>query len=75
MDADARTIQGGKRMHEQELSELFAPIVDNTLLALCAKADEFNYDRDSFIQAFASIFKVMSEVSTFERYRKDKKNG
>ena len=64
-----------KRMHEQGLSELFAPIVDNTLLALCAKADEFNYDRDSFIQAFASMFKTMSEVSTFERYRKDEKNG
>lgn len=54
-------------MAEKELSKLFSPITQELLSTLCSVADENNYDRDSFIEAFAKLFKVISETSTFEK--------
>ena len=54
-------------MAEKELSKLFSTITQELLSTLCSVADENNYDRDSFIEAFAKLFKVISETSTFEK--------
>lgn len=54
-------------MTEKELSELFSPIVQELISTLCSVADENNYDRDSFIQAFAKMFEIMSEITTFKK--------
>ncbi len=32
-------------------------------------ADEGNYERDSFIKASAEMFKIMTEISTFENFK------
>ena len=53
-------------MAEKELFNLFSPIVQELTSALCSVADENNYDRDSFVKAFAKMFEVMSEISTFK---------
>lgn len=54
-------------MAEKELFDLFSPIVQELTSTLCSVADENNYDRDSFVKAFAKIFEVMSEISTFKK--------
>ena len=54
-------------MSGKELSDLFSPIVQELTSTLCSVADENGYDRDSFIQSFAKIFEVMSEISTFKK--------
>ena len=54
-------------MAEKELFDLFSPIVQELTSKLCSVADENNYDRDSFVKAFAKIFEVMSEISTFKK--------
>ena len=54
-------------MNEKELSDLFSPIVQELTSTLCSVADENNYDRDSFVKAFAKMFEVMSEISTFKK--------
>ena len=58
-------------MFESKLGELYAPIFNDTISALCAKADELNYDRDSFIKAFAAMFESISVIATFENYGKE----
>ena len=55
-------------MAEKNLSNLFSPITEELIYKLCSVADENNYDRDSFIEAFAKLFKVVSETSTFKKY-------
>ena len=52
----------------KKLSNLFSPITEELIYKLCSVADENNYDRDSFIEAFAKLFKVVSETSTFKKY-------
>lgn len=32
-------------------------------------ADEGNYERDSFVKASAEMFKMMTEISTFENFK------
>lgn len=32
-------------------------------------ADEDNYERDSFVKASAEMFKMMTEISTFEHFK------
>lgn len=54
-------------MAEKELSDLFSPIVQELTSTLCSVADENNYDRDSFVKAFAKMFEIMSEISTFKK--------
>ena len=54
-------------MAEKELSKLFSPITQELLSTLCSVADENNYDRDIFVKAFAKMFEVMSEISTFKK--------
>ena len=46
----------------------FNEIVGETISKLVECADKHNIDRDSFVQYFATMFKAMAEISTFERY-------
>lgn len=62
-------------MNEPKLSEMFAPITGDLIAKLCVVADKYNYDRDSFIQAFAKMFTTISEISTFENYGGNKQYG
>lgn len=66
-------IQGkeGLTMFKSELGELYSQILNDTISALCAKADELNYDRDSFIKAFAEMLETISVIATFEYYGKE----
>lgn len=57
-------------MAEKELSDLFAPIVKELIFMLLTVADKNNYDRDSFVKAFAKMFKTISEIATFETFEK-----
>lgn len=47
-----------------------ATITTDLLHKLVKMADKHNVDRDNAVQYFASMFKTMAEISTFENYGK-----
>lgn len=47
-----------------------AEITTDLLHKLVEMADKHNVDRDNAVQYFASMFKMMVEISTFENYGK-----
>lgn len=54
----------------KEPADLVKPIMDNLVSQLCEAADSINYDRDSFISTFAKMFETISEMTTFENYKR-----
>lgn len=47
-----------------------AEITTDLIHKLVEMADKHNVDRDNAVQYFASMFKMMVEISTFENYGK-----
>lgn len=65
------------RKNEQGLTQEefvgFNEIVQNTLNSLIDFADKHNIDRDSLIRYFSTMFGTMAEISTFEHYKRSRK--
>ena len=48
--------------------EDFTQVVNDTINRVIFIADKHNIDRDNAIQHFATIFKIMTEISTFQNW-------
>lgn len=52
--------------------EDFSPLVSEVIEKVVFIADKHNVDRDNAVQHFATIFKAMSEISTFQNWGEPK---
>lgn len=61
----------GQYLNDEEHTaymEDFTQVVNDTINRVIFIADKHNIDRDNAIQHFATIFKIMTEISTFQNW-------